>query len=203
MRAWGRRACSWAGLHRHADQVFGENFRHSRLVPPMDIVYFKVCTIQSGNQIINGYKFAKDSILISNLPLDFFFSWSNIMTTSITPPKREKKFRRSVSVRLDGKPPRNTLGQFPFLFCFCMLRGLHALGSIWKKKILEFSSYTMGKKLYPHIQLGWENWFTQCSLPVGGGSLWNRLSTVQTSPKEASFHQCISVVWVYRDAWQF
>lgn len=67
-----------------------------------------------------------------NPPLDFFFSWSNMITTSITPPKREKKLRRSVSVRLDGRPPRKTLGQFPFLFCFCMLRGLQALGSIWR-----------------------------------------------------------------------
>ena len=74
---------------------------------------------------------------VLSLPLDFFFSWSNMMTTSITPPKREKKLRRSVSVRLDGRPPRNTLGQFPFLFCFCMLRGLHALGSIWKTESMR------------------------------------------------------------------
>lgn len=44
------------------------------------------------------------------LPLDFFFSWSYIITTSITLPNLVKKLLRSVSVTFDGNPPKNTLG---------------------------------------------------------------------------------------------
>ena len=44
-------------------------------------------------------------------PRLFFFSWSYMMTTSTTSPYRVKKERRSVSVMLDGRPPRNTFGQ--------------------------------------------------------------------------------------------
>ena len=40
-------------------------------------------------------------------PRLFFFSWSYIITTSQTSPYLEKKLRKSVSVILEGKPPRN------------------------------------------------------------------------------------------------
>ena len=40
-------------------------------------------------------------------PRLFFFSWSYIITTSQTSPYLEKKLRKSVSVMLEGKPPRN------------------------------------------------------------------------------------------------
>ncbi len=76
-----------------------------------------------------------------------------MITTSTTSPYREKKERRSVSVMLEGRPPRNTycwhrvedsarvvralvvtvltLGKFCMLdfLGFCMLLGLHAFGS--------------------------------------------------------------------------
>ena len=63
-------------------------------------------------------------------PRLFFFSWSYIMTTSQTSPYFVKKFRKSVSVMVDGRPPKKTLG-YPLLFLgFCMLLGLQALGSM-------------------------------------------------------------------------
>ena len=40
-------------------------------------------------------------------PLLFFFSWSYMITTSQTSPYFVKKLRRSVSVMLEGNPPRN------------------------------------------------------------------------------------------------
>ena len=44
-------------------------------------------------------------------PRLFFFSWSYIITTSQTSPYLEKKLRKSVSVMLEGKPPRNICKQ--------------------------------------------------------------------------------------------
>ena len=41
-------------------------------------------------------------------PRLFFFSWSYIMTTSQTSPYLEKKLRKSVSVMVDGRPPKKT-----------------------------------------------------------------------------------------------
>ena len=52
------------------------------------------------------------------------------MTTSVTRPYLLKKLRRSVSVMLEGRPPRNTFGQFVFFLGFCIDRGLHGFGSI-------------------------------------------------------------------------
>lgn len=44
------------------------------------------------------------------LPLDFFFSWSYMITTSMTFPYREKNVLKSVSVTFEGNPPKKTLG---------------------------------------------------------------------------------------------
>lgn len=63
------------------------------------------------------------------LPRDFFFSWSYIITISWTFPYRLKIILKSVSVMLEGNPPRKTLGKVPPFF-FCIERGVHALGSI-------------------------------------------------------------------------
>lgn len=68
--------------------------------------------------------------MVVSLPLDFFFSWSYIMTTSITLPKREKNDLKSVSVMLEGNPPRNTFGYPPPFLGFWRVRGLQGFGSI-------------------------------------------------------------------------